>query len=46
MRIETTSCKCNFDPGNHQAKHGDGILTFKLIKRKELAPRKIDILSN
>ncbi|MDB4520474.1 Hsp20/alpha crystallin family protein [Akkermansiaceae bacterium] len=36
----------DLDPGNHQAKHGDGILTLKLIKRKELAPCKIDILSN
>lgn len=36
----------DLDPANIQATHRDGVLILALQKRKELAPRKIDILSN
>lgn len=34
------------DPTRIEASHQDGLLNLKLFKRKELAPRRIDILSN
>ncbi len=36
----------DFDVNNIKATHQDGILTLRLEKRQELAPRKIDILAN
>ena len=36
----------DLDADNIKATHQDGILTLSLQKRKELAPRKIDILAN
>lgn len=36
----------DLDPSKIEARHQDGVLTLKLAKRKELAPRRIDILSN
>lgn len=36
----------DLDADNIKATHLDGILTLSLQKRKELAPRKIDILAN
>ena len=36
----------DLDVENIKASHRDGILTLSLQKRKELAPRKIDILAN
>ena len=36
----------DLDVNTIQATHQDGILTLSLQKRKELAPRKIDILAN
>jgi len=36
----------DLDTENIQATHQDGVLVLKLQKRRELAPRKIDILSN
>lgn len=36
----------DFDQGNIAAAHQNGILTLSLVKRKEVAPRRIDILPN
>jgi len=36
----------DLDPSQIEARHQDGVLTLKLSKRAELAPRKIDILAN
>ena len=36
----------DLDADNIKATHQSGILTLSLQKRKELAPRKIDILAN
>lgn len=36
----------DLDPDTIKATHQNGILTLQLQKRKELAPRKIDILAN
>ena len=36
----------DLDSQNIQASHHDGLLILALQKRKEVAPRKIDILSN
>ena len=36
----------DLDSENIQATHRDGVLLLALQKRKELAPRKIDILAN
>lgn len=36
----------DLDPDHIKATHHDGLLTLTLQKRKELAPRKIDILAN
>lgn len=36
----------DLDPTRVEASHQDGILNLKLFKRKELAPRRIDILAN
>ena len=36
----------DLDPANIQATHRDGVLVLSLQKRHEVAPRKIDILSN
>ncbi len=36
----------DLDPNKIEARHQDGVLTLQLSKRKELAPRRIDILAN
>ena len=36
----------DYDPTQISARYQNGILTLTLKKRKELAPRKIDILAN
>ena len=36
----------DLDRANIQATHRDGVLVLSLQKRKEVAPRKIDILTN
>ncbi|MGC6458192.1 MAG: Hsp20/alpha crystallin family protein [Akkermansiaceae bacterium] len=36
----------DLDPTKAQATHRDGVLILTLQKRKEVAPRKIDILAN
>ncbi|MGJ8695935.1 MAG: Hsp20/alpha crystallin family protein [Verrucomicrobiaceae bacterium] len=36
----------DLDPSKIEATHQNGVLTLKLVKRQELAPRRIDILAN
>ncbi|MEN8693720.1 MAG: Hsp20/alpha crystallin family protein [Akkermansiaceae bacterium] len=36
----------DLDPNKIEASHQNGVLKIKLFKRKELAPRQIDILAN